>query len=151
MEYSRFIRCIKSMFFGGFLGASVITGILSIFKPAFGLIDIFPGALSGAVVGLVPAVALPKHLSLPMNLSTFMCQLIGAFFIWILGDGLVKGAILHMPGKRTIVIGSTVTSWAEYPGEFVFISCIWAALGILSAGVPIFNCVRANHNASRNN
>ena len=148
MESWRFIRCIKSLFFGCLLGASTLASIVLVIKSNLTVIDVFPGAIAGAMVGVVPALFLPRHLSLRINLSTVACLATSAFFMWIVSDGLVKGVILHIPLRRTLVRGSSVTSWSEYPGEFLLVAMIWAALGVLAAGLAAFYSLRANSNAS---
>jgi len=131
-------RCLKAALVGCFSGVSLSFLIIFCFKLDFRIANILPSAIVGLLVGILPAVCLPKGFSLPKDLTTISFLGLGSFCFWVLVDGILKGEIHGFP-KGGFLRGFTkIISWDEYPPIFLMCALYWGGLGILTVGAPIW-------------
>jgi hypothetical protein len=150
----RFLLGVTGLVAGFLLGPIVLLLIMTVYGSDFGLDNVRPGMLIGAVVGfglgVISRQPWPGKEISRGDFKPISRLAAGLFCLALAMLGFSTGHIYNFPpGKGG---GDRVVSWEENPGLFLFFLVVWILLGILLVGLAFWNFLDAgdhSHSSAR--
>jgi hypothetical protein len=139
----RFRRGLKGAALGALLGPIVLLLGMGLYKSDFGLDNIRPAILIGAVFGFGVGVISRERSSTTRSYGSILKPITrfgaGVFSLALAALGLLTGQIYDLPSQGQV----EAISWSHQPGLFLFFLSIWISLGAVFVGLSIFDLLEA--------